>query len=81
MWYLKTKMGTFWVVESEDKTQGCYLGVGNDEIGVYHDPEQAANVVHDQATGYLNWDLMPRVEVPKHIGQWNSGDPSEWGSH
>lgn len=78
MWYLKTKIGTFWVIESQDTAQGCWLGIGDDELGIYQDPEQAANVVHDQATGHLPWDMMTHVNAPKHIAQWKHGEPHEW---
>ena len=40
--------------------------------------EQAAKDVHDQATGYLKWDSLPKVKAPEHIQEWVEGEPPNW---
>ena len=38
MWHLKTKLGTFWVVEGQ-------LGLGDSGLGQYKTPQEAAMAV------------------------------------
>lgn len=81
MWYLKTRLGVFWVVpkfESDTKTHKFLLGVNDQELAVYTDVERAAQDVHDQATGFLKWDLQPKVKAPEHISEWVEGTPKDW---
>jgi len=80
MWHLKTKFGIFWVVPiSEVKTTPQYLlGIDDSELAFYTDAEQAAKDVHDQATGFLKWDIQAQVKAPDHITEWTSGEPQNW---
>lgn len=79
MWYLKTKLGIFWVapiaVEKEEK---YYLGVNDQELGIYTDAEQAARDVHEQRTGFYKWDSEARISAPEHISEWKEGEPTGW---
>ena len=77
MWHLRTKQGTFWVVEEPD-TQKFFLGVNNDELGIYEDADSAAKDVHGQATGFLQWDCQSRVRAPEDLTSWIEGEPSDW---
>lgn len=86
MWHLKTKLGTFWVIPVKDNLKKpkhihrsqFYLGVNDEELGMYTDAEQAAKDVHDQQTGFYKWDSQPRIFVPEHIDEWVEGEPTEW---
>ncbi len=78
MWHLKTKMGVFWVAAIDEKSKKYYLGVNDQELGVYNDAEQAAKDVRDQRTGYLRWDVESKVKAPEHISEWASGEPRDW---
>lgn len=78
MWHLKTRLGTFWVIPLADVANKFYLGVNEQELGVYNEAEQAARDVHDQLTGYYRWDCQPRVRAPEHIAQWAEGEPQNW---
>ncbi len=80
MWYLKTRLGTFWVAPISDIKNQYYLGVDDQELGVYSDIEKAAKDVHDQSTGYFKWDSQARVKAPEHISQWTEGEPQTWHS-
>lgn len=80
MWHLKTRLGVFWVAPLSDTPNKYYLGVDDHELGLYTDVERAAKDVHDQATGFLKWDLEPQVKAPEHIAQWKKGEPKEWKS-
>lgn len=79
MWHLKTKLGTFWVVETNNETNERYfLGINDQELGAYNDLETAAKDVYEQSTGYLQWDSQAKVKVPESISQWAEGDPETW---
>lgn len=78
MWYLKTRLGVFWVVPVVNARSKYYLGVDDQELGIYTDAEQAARDVHDQLTGYFKWDSQPRIQAPEHITQWVEGEPQQW---
>lgn len=77
MWHLRTKQGTFWVIETPD-THKYVLGVDNDELGVYDDANQAAKEVYDQTTGHLAWDSESHVTAPQQVTNWSSGEPTNW---
>lgn len=77
MWHLRTKQGTFWVIEAED-TNKYVLGVDDDELGVYEDADAAAKEVHDQTTGHLAWDCESHVTAPDHVANWSMGEPNSW---
>lgn len=77
MWHLRTKQGTFWVVE-EPKSHKYYLGVDDDELGVYDNAELAAKDVHDQVTGYPQWDCLSRIKAPENLANWAVGEPDHW---
>jgi hypothetical protein len=55
------------------------LGVNNDELGVYDDADAAAKDVHDQATGFYQWDCQSHVRAPDHLSKWVEGEPENWG--
>ncbi len=78
MWYLKTKLGVFWVVPLVEPKNKYVLGVNDQELAFYTDVEQAAKDVHDQATGYLRWDCESVVKAPEHISEWVEGEPQDW---
>ena len=77
MWHLKTRMGTFWVVETDEPNHYC-LGVDNDKLGDYEDAELAAKDVLEQSTGYFEWDCQSRVKVPEDLAHWTKGQPDGW---
>ena len=77
MWHLRTKQGTFWVIETPD-THKYVLGVDDDELGVYEDADEAAKVVCDQATGHLPWDAESHVTAPSQVASWSYGEPTNW---
>lgn len=77
MWHLRTKQGTFWVIE-EPNSHKYMLGINNDELGVYDDADAAAKDVHDQATGHFVWDCQSKVKAPDHVANWAQGEPENW---
>lgn len=80
MWHLKTKLGIFWVAPVSDTPHKYYLGLDDHELGLYTEAEQAARDVHDQATGYLKWDVQKQVNAPEHITEWKEGEPKDWSA-
>jgi hypothetical protein len=68
MWHLRTKQGTFWVIEAPS-THKYLLGIDDAELGVYDD---------DQATGFFPWDCQSRVKAPDHVANWAVGEPESW---
>lgn len=81
MWHLKTKVGLFWVAPVADLKDKYFLGINDQELGIYPDADQAAKDVHDQRTGYLSWDSQSRIKAPEHIFDWSEGEPKEWKKH
>ena len=78
MWYHKTKLGTFWIVESED-THQYYLGMDDDSIGCYKRLEDAIRDIKEQETGHLKWDQSRNIEVPEDVVHlWEEGEPENW---
>ena len=79
MWHLRTKLGVFRVTPLiEGGSQKFFLGVNDQELGIYSDAEKAARDVHDQCTGYYQWDSHPKVRAPEHIAEWQAGEPNDW---
>ena len=86
IWHLKTRLGTFWVMEDElnacsddDGDKKYYLGVDDVELAPYTDAEQAARDVYEQATGYFKWDCQSKINVPSDLSKWAQGSPDGWG--
>ena len=81
MWHLRTKLGTFWVIEAsqDNKKYKYFLGVDDQELGAYEDYHTAAKDVYCQHTGYFKWDSQDRVRVPQDISEWHEGEPEGWG--
>ncbi len=78
MWYHKTKLGTFWIVESED-THQYYLGMDDDSIGCYKRLEDAIRDIKVQETGNIKWDQSRNIEVPEDVmHEWVEGEPENW---
>ncbi|MBS0285881.1 MAG: hypothetical protein JSR17_00775 [Proteobacteria bacterium] len=78
MWYHKTKLGTFWIVESED-THQYFLGMDDDSIGCYKRLEDAVRDIKEQETGNIKWDQSRNIEVPEDVEhEWVEGEPENW---
>lgn len=77
MWYHKTKLGTFWIVESDVDHQ-YYLGMDDDSLGHYQRIEDAIHDIKQQETGNLKWDESRGAEVPDDLTQWVEGEPENW---
>lgn len=78
MWYHKTKLGTFWIVESEDNHQ-FYLGLDEESLGCYKKLEDAIQDIRLQKTGNLKWDEHRAAEVPEDVvHEWEEGEPENW---
>ena len=77
MWHLRTKQGTFWVMESPS-TSKYILGVNNDELGRYENADAAAKDVSNQSTGFFAWDCQNHVKAPSLVASWIEGEPDNW---
>ncbi len=77
MWYHKTKLGTFWIVESEESHQ-YYLGMDSDSLGCYQRIEDAIKDIRNQSTGQLKWDEARAPVVPDDVHEWAEGEPENW---
>ena len=79
MWHLKTKFGTFWIIEANNDLQdGYFLGINDQELGSYNNLDIAVKDVYEQSTGHLQWDSQAKVKVPENISQWVEGSPEHW---
>lgn len=77
MWHHKTKIGTFWIVESEDHHE-YYLGFDEDSLGKYQRIEDAIHDIQAHETGELKWDLSSIANIPERITEWQEGEPDNW---
>lgn len=77
MWYHKTKLGTFWIVESEENHQ-YFLGMDQESLGHYQRIEDAIKDIKGQSTGFLKWDVSRGVNVPEDVTEWVEGEPENW---
>ena len=77
IWHHKTKIGTFWIVESEESHQ-YYLGMDNDSLGCYKRLEDAIKDIREQSTGQLKWDEARSSFVPEDVHEWVEGEPENW---
>ena len=77
MWYHKTKLGTFWIVESE-RDHEYYLGMDDESLGHYKRLEDAIHDIKAQETGNLRWDMTKQPDVPEDIHEWVEGQPEDW---
>lgn len=67
----KTKVGTFIIKQSNDDPGVFQLWIGDELLGGYASPLQAADDVYMQATGYYEWDsLDPSQGYPHDISEW-----------
>jgi hypothetical protein len=79
MWHLKTKLGTFWIVQPEEnQDKRCYLGMDDTTIRAYSDVQDAIEDVCNHTTGEINWDVDTRIKVPSDIHLWQEGEPEVW---
>jgi hypothetical protein len=79
MWYLKTKLGTFWIVKSDEESmQKVVLGMDEDALGVYQSIESAVDDVVNHETGALKWDEALRATAPSDLQEWMEGEPESW---
>jgi hypothetical protein len=88
MWHLKTKLGTFWIVssqESDDRSANAgqereqyYLGMDDDTIRAYGDAQEAIKDICNHTTGEIKWDVDTRIKVPADLALWQEGEPEEW---
>lgn len=77
MWHHKTKLGTFWIVESEENHE-YYLGMDDNTLAHYKKLEDAINDIKKQETGHLRWDMSRNSAIPEDISEWDDGEPENW---
>lgn len=78
MWYLQTKVGTFWILDAEAADSEYMLGIDSDVLGKYDAPEKAVEDVRSQETGFLKWDVSPMVREAPPLEGWREGEPEDW---
>lgn len=79
MWHLKTKMGTFWIIESEEpENRHFFYGLDDDALGSHQQLNEVLDDICTQSTGSLLWDGASNVTAPHDIAQWVDGEPESW---
>ena len=78
MWHLKTKLGTFWILETSEDNEEYLLGVNDEQLCRYKSTDAAIKDVCEQSTGYLSWDCQSRVRAPTDLSGWHEGVPDNW---
>lgn len=77
MWHHKTKVGTFWIVES-DKNHEYTLGFDNETLGCYNQLERVITDIKSHETGNLKWDMSEVTTIPEDMHHWSEGEPENW---
>lgn len=77
MWYYKTRIGTFWIVESEEN-HAYFVGMDEDSLGCYKRIEDAIRDIRHQETGILKWDESKNAGIPDDVRAWDEGEPENW---
>ncbi len=78
MWHFKTLCGTFWIVPDVSQEDKFFLGVDEDPLGYYSSYEAALGDINGHKTGYISWDMQPKMLVPSCIEAWMQGEPEVW---
>lgn len=78
MWHLKTRLGTFWIVEKDEAAHKYFLGCEDDNLGEYDSIDKILDDVCNQETGFYKWDIQLKVEAPHDIQKWEEGPPETW---
>ena len=80
MWYLKTKLGTLWIVQAEEESSHpqYVLGLDEDYLGLYESIEKAVEDVCNHETGALKWDESLKATAPHDLSGWKEGEPESW---
>jgi hypothetical protein len=78
MWHLQTKIGTFWIVDAEDGQNEYLLGMDNEVLGRYAEPQQAVEDVKRHETGCLRWDAGDVSRPAPELTGWHEGVPEAW---
>ncbi|MES2212572.1 MAG: hypothetical protein V4490_05480 [Pseudomonadota bacterium] len=80
MWHLKTRLGTFWIIPADEPEAagGYVVGLDNDTLGIYTDPNLAVGDVQQYRTGLLAWDERPGVRGAPDLTAWQPGLPEKW---
>ena len=77
MWHHKTKVGTFWIVES-DEDHEYYLGFDGDSLGHYKRLDEAIKHINEHETGEMKWDMSNLSDLPTDLAAWQEGEPENW---
>jgi hypothetical protein len=77
MWHHKTKLGNFWIVESEENHE-FYIGLDDEALGHYKRLEDAIRDIRQQRTGSYRWDVAKNAAVPEDVTEWEEGEPDYW---
>jgi hypothetical protein len=70
----RTDVGTFWILPNNANGWGLFIHAdGNRELlGSYGSPEDAADDVYTQHTGWDDWDTPIRSNAPRDLGEWET---------
>ncbi len=66
----QTAFGTFWIKPHPNRPDQYLLGFDDIPVGTYATPEEAAQDVYAQNTGWERWDTLMEISGPEHIGEW-----------
>lgn len=67
-WVYKTNLGTFSIVPA--RQGGFDLWIGDEHLGHYTTPHQAADDVYTCTTGHYPWDCLAPVTEPSGLDEW-----------
>jgi hypothetical protein len=75
MWYYETRVGTFCIRPDPNELGSWLLCIDAVELGSYSSPELAASDVHNQSTGWDEWDMLEDATTPTDLDEWGTSRP------
>lgn len=73
LFWFKSAVGTFWIAPHHGYPGRVSLGIGDDSLGSFASPEQAADDVYLHSIGLDAWDLRKsRQGDPCDLSEWQA---------
>lgn len=73
LFWFKSSVGTFWIAPNHRHPGRVSLGIGDDVLGSFASPKQAADDVYLHSIGYDAWDRRKQaVGDPCDLSEWQA---------
>lgn len=78
MWYhYLSPIGIFWIRPQPNRPGSYWLGLDDEPLKSYRDPQDAVKDVYNQCVGFDPWDRAHFTAIPACLADWSVGKPAE----